>query len=86
MMPAGHASPGAASADPEAAGSVGPGVERPASRRPSGATDRPARRRRLAALLGDVLPETTRDDRPAPVPGADADRWYLDNRPPHHGG
>ena len=45
------------------------------------------RRRRLAEVFGDVLPESTRDDRPdsAPSSGAD-DRWYTENRPPHHGG
>jgi hypothetical protein len=46
-----------------------------------------ARRRRLADLLGDVLPETTADDRPEPGPETRSDeRWYLENRPPHHGG
>jgi hypothetical protein len=46
-----------------------------------------ARRRRLAEVFGDVLPEATSDDRSesgAPA-GAD-DRWYTENRPPHHGG
>jgi hypothetical protein len=45
------------------------------------------RRRRLAEVFGDVLPESTRDDRVeggSPT-GAD-DRWYTENRPPHHGG
>jgi len=45
------------------------------------------RRRRLAEVFGDVLPESTRDDRVegGPSGGAD-DRWYTENRPPHHGG
>jgi hypothetical protein len=43
-----------------------------------------AARRRLAEVFGDVLPESTRDDAPGdPSSGAD-DRWYLENRPPHH--
>jgi hypothetical protein len=43
-----------------------------------------AARRRLAEVFGDVLPESTRDDAPGDPPlGAD-DRWYLENRPPHH--
>ena len=42
--------------------------------------------RRLAEIFGDVLPESTRDDRDPPTAdrGDDADRWYTDNRPPHH--
>jgi hypothetical protein len=46
-----------------------------------------ARRRRLAEVFGDVLPEATSDDRSegGPPAGAD-DRWYTENRPPHHGG
>lgn len=45
------------------------------------------RRRRLAEVFGDVLPESTRDDRPAGAPPTSTDdRWYTENRPPHHGG
>ncbi|HEX4250148.1 MAG TPA: hypothetical protein VH008_19955 [Pseudonocardia sp.] len=45
------------------------------------------RRRRLAEVFGDVLPESTRDDRPEGAPpGGGDDRWYTENRPPHHGG
>ena len=43
------------------------------------------RRRRLAEIFGEVLPETTSDERterrPAPNEG---ERWYRENRPPHH--
>lgn len=42
------------------------------------------RRKRLAAVFGDVLPDTTGDER-----GQDSgksDDWYRDQRPPHHGG
>jgi hypothetical protein len=47
------------------------------------------RRKRLAAVFGDVLPETTadeRDDSPG-VPDAESatDRWLKDQVPPHHG-
>ncbi|WP_158889239.1 hypothetical protein [Amycolatopsis anabasis] len=43
-------------------------------------------RRTLDAVFGDVLPETTSDERdPESTRGGDRrDSWYLDNRPPHH--
>jgi hypothetical protein len=41
-------------------------------------------RRRFDEVFGDVLPETTADERePGGGRGRDDD-WYLDNRPPHH--
>ena len=47
------------------------------------------RKRRLADVFGDVLPETTTDERD---PGSDGrgaeaarDTWYRDQVPPHHG-
>ncbi|WP_112271388.1 hypothetical protein [Lentzea terrae] len=43
------------------------------------------RRRRLAEVFGEVLPETTTDERGA-APEGDRDDWYRENRPPHHGG
>jgi hypothetical protein len=48
------------------------------------------RRRRLAAVFGDVLPETTSDERDpgtaADAAGEDAgDRWLRSQVPPHHG-
>ncbi|ADG79867.1 putative protein OS=Tsukamurella paurometabola (strain ATCC 8368 / DSM / CCUG 35730 /CIP 100753 / JCM 10117 / KCTC 9821 / NBRC 16120 / NCIMB 702349/ NCTC 13040) OX=521096 GN=Tpau_3282 PE=4 SV=1 [Tsukamurella paurometabola] len=56
--------------------------------------------RDIERIFGDVLPAQTKDDRlddgaapgsgaARPVPGADGDpseRWYRENRPPHHGG
>jgi hypothetical protein len=47
-----------------------------------------ARRRRLAEVFGDDLPEQTRDD--ADDPGDPADRrtgddWLRSQVPPHHG-
>ncbi len=46
------------------------------------------RRRRLARVFGDVLPESTSDDRDDAVPergegGTDA--WLKAQVPPHHG-
>ena len=48
------------------------------------------RRRRLAAVFGDVLPDTTSDERDpeatAEASGEDAgDRWLRSQVPPHHG-
>ena len=48
------------------------------------------RRRRLAAVFGDVLPETTSDERdPETADDASAedagDRWLRSQVPPHHG-
>ena len=47
------------------------------------------RKRRLSEVFGDVLPETTTDERD---PGSDGrgdeaarDNWYRDQVPPHHG-
>ena len=46
------------------------------------------RRRRLEAVFGDVLPETTSDEREdgSPEPEGDAqERWLRSQVPPHHG-
>jgi hypothetical protein len=45
-----------------------------------------ARRRRLAEVFGEVLPDTTRDDRAPRDADQDRESWYRANRPPHHGG
>ena len=42
------------------------------------------RRRRLAAVFGDVLPDETSDDA-ARGRGGKGDDWYRDQVPPHHG-
>jgi hypothetical protein len=43
------------------------------------------RRRRLAAVFGDVLPDTTADER-EPGEASDAsDDWLKSQVPPHHG-
>jgi hypothetical protein len=46
------------------------------------------RRRRLAEVFGDVLPDTTSDERDPESASADEperDAWYRDQVPPHHG-
>ncbi|HET6563393.1 MAG TPA: hypothetical protein VFG72_16090 [Marmoricola sp.] len=45
------------------------------------------RRRRRAEVFGDVLPESTRDDRDPEEGPRDAavDEWLRRNVPPHHG-
>jgi hypothetical protein len=47
------------------------------------------RRRRRAEVFGDVLPESTHDDRDpdgSRGPSGDAtDEWLRSNVPPHHG-
>jgi hypothetical protein len=49
--------------------------------------DEAERRRRLAEVFGDVLPETTSDERePDDALGElSRDAWYRDQVPPHHG-
>jgi hypothetical protein len=43
------------------------------------------RRRRLAAVFGEVLPETTQDEREPAAPDDDArDHWLRSQVPPHH--
>ncbi|MFD2417246.1 hypothetical protein [Amycolatopsis pigmentata] len=41
-------------------------------------------RRRLDAVFGEVLPETTSDERENREPDRDRDAWFEENRPPHH--
>lgn len=47
------------------------------------------RKRRLAEVFGDVLPDTTRDEREPGESGDDAegrgDDWLKSQVPPHHG-
>jgi len=47
------------------------------------------RRKRLAAVFGDVLPETTSDERDGDEPSATetkrTDEWLRSQVPPHHG-
>lgn len=65
--------------------------ERDAQRQQDSAEPDWKRRRRLAAVFGDVLPDTTGDERDAGSGASrDAgepagDRWLRDQVPPHHG-
>ena len=47
------------------------------------------RRKRRAEVFGDVLPETTADERDdgdgAPAEEKGTDRWLREQVPPHHG-
>lgn len=43
------------------------------------------RRARLARVFGDVLPDSTRDDR-EDIRDDDSDAWLKSQVPPHHGG
>ncbi|MEV7550550.1 hypothetical protein AB0N89_13070 [Amycolatopsis sp. NPDC089917] len=43
-----------------------------------------ANRRRVDEIFGDVLPDTTSDEREPGQRAPDSDSWYLENRPPHH--
>ena len=54
---------------------------------PTSAREEAERKRRLAEVFGDVLPETTSDERDDASAEADASRdaWYRDQVPPHHG-
>ena len=58
----------------------------PESREPTAETPS-QRRRRLAAVFGDVLPDTTEDEREPEAPSEESaqDRWLRGQVPPHHG-
>ena len=46
------------------------------------------RRKRLAEVFGEALPETTKDERDNAAPSAaesQSDRWLREQVPPHHG-
>jgi hypothetical protein len=46
------------------------------------------RKRRLERVFGDVLPETTSDERESGLPSDGEDpgeRWLREQVPPHHG-
>ena len=53
--------------------------------KPLTAEEREQRRRRLAEVFGDVLPEQTSDDRDPDEPTGDSDAWLRAQVPPHHG-
>ena len=43
------------------------------------------RKRRLAQVFGDVLPETTSDERDSGAEPSGGDDWLRAQVPPHHG-
>jgi phage protein D len=43
------------------------------------------RKRRLAEIFGEVLPEGTRDDADEPGEGRTSEEWLKRQVPPHHG-
>ncbi|WP_188828714.1 hypothetical protein [Nocardia camponoti] len=49
------------------------------------AARRAAEAARLARIFGDVLPETTSDERGRESGIADNDEWLRSQIPPHHG-
>jgi hypothetical protein len=56
------------------------------SEQPPTPEERAARRRRLAEVFGDVLPEQTSDDAGEPDTRPEGnDEWLKRQVPPHHG-
>ncbi|WP_134767051.1 hypothetical protein [Nocardioides sp. 1609] len=57
--------------------------------RPARPETREERRRRLEAIFGDTLPDTTSDERDAgagsPREESASDAWLKSQVPPHHG-
>lgn len=49
------------------------------------ARERAAEAARLARIFGEVLPETTGDERGTGSTGRDNDEWLRSQVPPHHG-
>jgi hypothetical protein len=48
--------------------------------------ERAARKRRLAKVFGEVLPEQTRDDQDSETSDTrSSDQWLQEQVPPHHG-
>lgn len=43
------------------------------------------RKARLAAIFGDVVPESTSDDRDEPGSAGTSEEWLKRQVPPHHG-
>lgn len=46
--------------------------------------DRHRVRRRIDEVFGDPLPDVTSDEQGMFAENGESDRWYLENRPPHH--
>jgi hypothetical protein len=67
-------------------GSERSGSEQPRPSRRGNARDEAERRRRRAAVFGDVLPDSTSDERGhGSTEDGDTDDWIRRQVPPHHG-
>lgn len=64
----------------------GPGVAGSNSAGEAGRNTRSVDRKKLDDIFGDVLPDTTNDEREAGGSAGYSEDWYRENRPPHHGG
>jgi hypothetical protein len=66
-----------------------PGPQDPPARAAEDAVSAAERRRRRAEVFGDVLPDTTRDERgdgwSEREPAEGSDEWFRRQVPPHHG-
>jgi hypothetical protein len=64
-------------------------VEQEPDETPDAAVQEPepewVRRKRLADVFGDVLPDQTSDDRAPSQRDGKGDEWYRHQVPPHHG-
>lgn len=62
---------------------AGDAAEQPVEQKPA----EPAwkRKARLAAIFGDVVPESTSDDRDDDSAGGTSEEWLKRQVPPHHG-
>lgn len=61
-------------------------AEEPAEQARETAREQAARKRRLAEIFGDVLPEQTSDDAEPGEGASSGDDWLRRQVPPHHGG
>ena len=59
--------------------------QEPEQHRPQNPEPEWKRRRRLAAVFGEGVPEQTGDDRDNGESSGKGDDWYRDQVPPHHG-
>lgn len=69
----------------ESSQAADPAPEPPSSAPPDGPEPEWKRRRRLARVFGDVLPESTGDDRDESNGSGYSERWWREQMPPHHG-
>lgn len=78
MNPPADTAPGEGTGSGQDASAAGPHLDRKIP-----ATDR----KMLDDIFGDVLPDTTSDERDSGRSGGGySEEWYRENRPPHHGG